>query len=239
MNHAEIKQTVQFRKSAVEFSPTKKIKEEVTTHGRSMSVIGDGLYPLSNDASSKSIFKQTSHARTSSIFRNPRDSLFYIPNEDRIFDDEKVKSCIDFIQKIKSDKSKIELKKDIKIERIYKTNADSLKKLKIAKKKKFLDLENYQRNLIMSASEILSKDSIRTLETRLTKVRKKANEIKHIEHMDPLFEQIKEEDELTLWRLKESYMRIIELRNRIEDKAPNVEKQEFLNIGEYENNVCL
>jgi hypothetical protein len=213
-----------FRKT-IDFSPTKfrYSNEFEMNHRKSASMMSSdnfyGSFNNTNAASRKSIFKKTAQP---SRF-HARDSLFDIPQEDRIFDDEKLKSCIEFIHKIKSEKTKKEKIEDKKIQKLYKTSPDILKKIKSAKNMKFLDLEVYQRNLLLSASEVLSKDSVRTLEVRLNIVRKNANQIKNIGRMKPLFEEIKEQDNITLIRLRESYNRILEMKYKKDVILPDID----------------
>jgi hypothetical protein len=179
-------------------------------------------FNLSNNPSKKSIFKKTAQPK---MFA--RDSLFEIPNEDKIFEDEKVKSCIEFIHKLKTDKIKLNVKKEQKTPILYRLSPEKMKKIKIAKKMKdILDLELYQRNLILTASEVLSKDAVKNLETRFSKVRKKAYEVKRIDNMDKLFRQIKEEDDLTMRRIDNSYNRLLEFKhNKKDEKLPVLENK--------------
>jgi hypothetical protein len=214
--------TVRFKRSVIEITSSRN--SQVTSeallarHRKSASMMSSenifNSFNKSQVASRKSLFTGTSQPPTR---LHPKDSLFFIPQEDRIFEDDKLKSCIEFINKMNSDKSKKDKNQEKTIQKLYKISPDNLKKLKVAKKMKNLDLEKYQRHLLQTASEMLSNESIRKLETRLTKVRKKANQIRHIEHMEPLFDEIKEQDNISIMKLRNSYSRVMEFKCKKED----------------------
>lgn len=132
------------------------------------------------------------------------------------------KTRIDFINRLKNEKNNADELKDRCIRKLYKVSPKALLNIKIAKRKKNLDLDQYQKNLIASASDSLSKDSIRNLETKLQSVKKKATQIKRVGGIENLFQEIKEMDQNTIRKLQQSYSRILEFKTNKADKLPNI-----------------
>jgi hypothetical protein len=185
----------------------------ITPH-RKNTVQFDGSYYQSHrnstvkpTASRLSISQQKSFSkriRQNSVFR--KDSVFMIQDEDKIFDDERFKTSVEWVKSLQKEKSQLKLNKTDQnyFRSIYKTSHEGLKRLTKAKKMKNLDLERYQRNLINKVGDFLSKEAVRKLESKLQYVKNMANQVQKEEAIELLFSQISEQNEVTLKNLQDS-----------------------------------
>jgi hypothetical protein len=149
--------------------------------------------------------------RNSMVVR--KDSVFYILDEDKIFDDERFKTSVEWVKSLQKEKKPLKLNNtDSNFRYIYKTNHAGLKRITEAKKMKNLDLDRYQRNLINNIGDYLSKESIRKLETKMQCVKVLAGRVKKEEAIESLYTQIAGENEVTLKVLQESVDRLNYIR---------------------------
>jgi hypothetical protein len=147
---------------------------------------------------------------------NRKDSVFFVQDEDRIFDDEKFKTSVEWLRGLQKEKKPLQLNENLtEFKYIYKTNHEGLKRIKKAQKMKNLDLDRYQKNLINNIGDYLSKESIRALESKLLSVKKMANKVKKEEAIDLLFSQVLEQNELSIKVLKESVDKLNHIRGLV------------------------
>jgi hypothetical protein len=143
-----------------------------------------------------------------------KDSIFFILDEDKIFDDERFKTSVEWVKSLQANKKPLKLNNtEINFIDVYNTNNPNFIRIKKAKKMKNLDLDRYQRNLIENIGDCMSKESIRKLETKLNNVKNMANKVKKEETIEYLYTQISEENEVTIGKLKDSIDKLNHIRN--------------------------
>jgi hypothetical protein len=153
-----------------------------------------------------------------------RDSVFDIRDEDKIFDDEKFKTSVEWVRKLqnrKKDQQQKTLNRTASnFGTIYKSDHEGVRRIKQAQKMKHnLDLDRYQKSLITSVGDYLSKDSIRKLETRLLYVKKLADRVQKEEAIDSLFQRISDENEHSIKNLQEFMDKLNHIRDLVNVKG--------------------
>jgi hypothetical protein len=148
------------------------------------------------------------------------ESIFAIPNEDKIFDDEKLKRSVEFIRRLREqNKTKIQ---EIDINKkgpSFSLNPMIKDKIKIAKRQKHLELDVYQKNLVKSLNGAVRNDLIKSLESNLLDIRIKYYKVPKIESMNTLFNVIKIDDNKTITTLRKSYDKVVKYKNRLKKKG--------------------
>ena len=143
---------------------------------------------------------------------NRRDSLYVIPNEDMIFENEKFRRSVVFTNKIQLNKKEVNKDK-------YSINSEILKKIKEAQKQKHLELGQYQKNLVKSINGAIRNESLKSLELKLLAIRVKFNKVKTVESMDSLYQIIKKEDKTSIITLRKSYDNLVKYKDKLKRKG--------------------
>jgi hypothetical protein len=160
-----------------------------------------------------------------------KDSVFYIHDEDKIFDDEKFKTSVEWVRSLMKEKKPLKLNNtESNFRYIYKSNHESVKRIKKAQRMKNLDLDRYQKGLVLSIGSFLSKDAIRKLETNLQNVKKMANKVKREETIECLFSEISEQNEVTIRNLKESVDKLNHIREVVKLGGERLPKIKYKKI---------
>jgi hypothetical protein len=144
-----------------------------------------------------------------------KDSVFYIQDEDKIFDDEKFKTSVEWMRSTKHKPLSKFNNTEGEFKYIYKINHEGFLRIKKAQKMKNLDLEKYQKSLVNSIGDYLSKESIRKLEARLNDVKKMANKVQKEEAIDSLFLKINEENEISMKNLQDFMDKLNSIREMV------------------------
>jgi hypothetical protein len=115
-----------------------------------------------------------------------------ISEEDRIFDEYRQKykemhKGLELFKSLTKKKKKINIQMDPiqkLLVKVYKADRNFLYNLKVAKKQKNLNLDNYQKNLINTIGKVLTKDSIMKLSNNLKELKFNANSVSNFENKE-------------------------------------------------------
>jgi len=138
--------------------------------------------------------------------RIPEYLFCLISEEDRIFDEygQKYKELhkgLELFKSLTKKKKKGVVQMDPiqkLLSKVYKSDRNFLYDLKVAKKQKNLDLDNYQKNLISTISKILTKESITKLSKNMKDLKFNANSVDKFQSEDFLKEIEEKEFEIVL-----------------------------------------
>ncbi len=127
-----------------------------------------------------------------------------ISEEDRIFDEygQKYKEMhkgLELFKSLTKSKKKVTIQMDPiqkLLAKVYKADRNFLYDLKVAKQKKNLDLDNYQKNLINTIGKVLTKESIIKLTNNLKELKFESNSVSNFENKEFIKEFEEKEEEI-------------------------------------------
>jgi hypothetical protein len=153
---------------------------------------------------------------------NKADNIFAISNEDKIFDDEKLKCSVEFIRNLREKKTVKTALKDKSQNGNFSLNAEVLDRIKKARRQKHLELDVYHKTLVKSLHGAIRTDNLKLFESKLLDLRIKYYKVPKVESMNSIYTLIKKEDTKTIMTLRKSYEAVTKYKNKLKKKGIDI-----------------